>query len=559
MVPMTEIQCLYLEDNPQDRDSYKDLIELAWRKHSPHITIKITTVDSTDKAIRELQSNPGKYHLLIADLLFGPNDEERGVIAIEAARQLDSDIAILAFSMGDKYQLAETAKAKGADDFYLKTSMTKREAPGEDLGAKLVRILTKHGREPIAATPIPPHLYRKNLPLAAIIETVTPLNISNLVFKILGKPCKTVTPFFVKPGLSGAFVLGVECDLEAETERPSDLRNLLLKISKDVAQLRSEFSKREQAKAFGTLFVPFYEAVELPSSGGWYAIAADHLKSLTLLDWLIQTDERIEADTITRSLRTLFLGSKLKTVYAGYRRREDLAPNVRIWEELHSSRRARIQLSCRELAGLANKYDPAGDFNAKLIEGFISEAKKVDSLNGSDIQDGVSICRCHGDLHGRNILIDENDNPSLIDPANIEDLHWASDIARLTVDLIVSGLDAGDLSHEWERMSEWVNLSKAFVSNQIQPFTGDMGHPNARIHVALHWIRENLNEIHAGRDGKQQDKPEWEFRLALAIEFMRATYRRQDLPTPKRVLGLLAACLSLREACKSYKESLALS
>ena len=89
---IADVECLYLEDNPQDRASYTELIRILWNKHSPNIPIRITPVESTDEAIKQIRENPGKFHLLIADLLFGSQDDKKGLIAIQVARQLDPDL-----------------------------------------------------------------------------------------------------------------------------------------------------------------------------------------------------------------------------------------------------------------------------------------------------------------------------------------------------------------------------------------------------------------------------------------------------------------------------------
>jgi hypothetical protein len=181
------------------------------------------------------------------------------------------------------------------------------------------------------------------------------------------------------------------------------------------------------------------------------------------------------------------------------------------------------------------------------------KSKRVDELNEADVPCGTHFCRGHGDFHGRNILVDADCVGKLIDPANIEEAHWAADVARLAVDLIVSGWDVGDESHEWTNMTFWTALCQAFVEDRDYPNI-PVDSPNSRVYFALKWLRKNLPKIHEKNFGRTGEA---EFRLALAVEFLRAACRQQDLPSPKRVLGLVAACIALRASCAEFKARLA--
>jgi hypothetical protein len=138
--------------------------------------------------------------------------------------------------------------------------------------------------------------------------------------------------------------------------------------------------------------------------------------------------------------------------------------------------------------------------------------------------------------------------PRLIDPASIDLLHWALDIARLSVDLLMSAWDAGDESQEWNSFATWQAVSRQFLEGTAHLVGGT---PNSNVAVALNWLRNNLYKICS----VDATDCEWEFRLAIAIEFLRASYRYQDLPSPKRVLGLVAACDAIRLARNAWEEA----
>jgi hypothetical protein len=213
-------------------------------------------------------------------------------------------------------------------------------------------------------------------------------------------------------------------------------------------------------------------------------------------------------------------------------------------------RAARVFQAVNEFRSLTVKYDTTGVFDPLLIEGFI-KSTRVGDINEEDVKRDSYYCWSHGDLHGRNILVSQTNTGFLIDPANIEQQHWAADIARLIVDLIVSGAGHGDASNEWNDMAEWVDVSLSVINGDPVQKSGA---PYNAVLTALDWLRSRLGTIHSAVVANIEH--EWEFKLALAVEFMRAAYRQQDLPTPKRVLGLISACGALREACSSVRPTL---
>jgi len=62
------------------------------------------------------------------------------------------------------------------------------------------------------------------------------------------------------------------------------------------------------------------------------------------------------------------------------------------------------------------------------------------------------------------------------------------------------------------------------------------------LEVALQWLWDHFQFIHQIQN---KDRAEKEFRLGLAIEFLRATYRVHEIATEMRVLALLAGDFAL--------------
>lgn len=543
---MKEVRCLFWDDeDEQDRKRYEGWLRRAWDRLGTGVPIEVRSFQSPEEVSREISSNIDKYDLFVADIYYGPEeDDPRGLHLISEARA-NGSLAIVALTRGEDEKDARNA---GADEFVSKLVISRRDYDLSNLGSVLLTALRKRGYEPLPTEKIKLIVDSDDLPLGAVMETLGRENLVSLVLKILRpRMCSVMSVGFIRPGLSGAIVLRIECELEVEQGKAPEGRSLLIKASRDRSQLDAEVMRRRDVETFPSgLFVPFLLG-DVVDSGGWHAIGANfQAAAKTLVDWLGVRQSKAE---IELAMRTLFLEGGLGDIYKRSILDPDTRPNVAIWSLLAIQRRARILLAVKELGPLAEKYG-LGFYEERLIINFISDARRIGDLNEEEVSRGVRYCRCHGDLHGRNILILEGRVSSmLVDPANIRQLHWASDVARLCVDLIVSVMDKGMSSFEWEqdRIRHWLLLCDHFIQGELTSLREDEADG---VRVALQWVRLNLEKIF----GKEilQGLFEAEFRLTLAVEFLRAAYREQDLPGPKRTLGLVAGCLALRAAEKAF-------
>ena len=283
------------------------------------------------------------------------------------------------------------------------------------------------------------------------------------------------------------------------------------------------------------LFVRFL-VDDVVGSGPWSAIAAPFKASNTLLGWLTAA-VRSEVE-IPGMFSMLFSQVGLAEVYQRLAP-IDSRPNIELSGVITPARRARVLESLEDLGRLTAKYAPNAGFDVSLLRAYLRTGS-IDGVSAEGFRNGSLRCWSHGDLHGRNVLITTS-GPRLIDPANVQQMHWAADIARLIIDLFMSGWDKGDASHEWNAFQDWFKTLEVLL--QGEAVTAPSGSMNWNIAQAVNWLRMNACEIHG--IPKTRD---WEFRLALGVELLRAAYRQQELPTPKRGLGLAGACMALRQA-----------
>jgi CheY-like chemotaxis protein len=549
---MQQLNCLYLDDDAAQRERFKEWITREWDQLEIYVPIQVATVATPEEARTALRSNPNYYQLFVADILFkvpGKKEQEQlGLPAIAAARDAYSSLAIVALSIGNG-GLEESAREAGADRYVSKAYLI-RNPRCKRLIKAITEALTLRGHEQTEAHSDMLEIDETNLPLVSLADTVGRTNILTFTSRLLARQLKNAKGNFVKSGLSGAAVIKIDCNLVTTTGAPPEARSLLLKISRDSGALSAELAQ-DTTKFPESLFVPLMKTVPNPI-GGWHCIGANFkLEAKTLLNWLQRSD--VPKSQIQDTLLNLFSERQLGWVYRNPGHLGDMRPNAFLWDLLLLSRRARIAQELSELSDLAEKHDPLHWFDSDLVSRFIGPAKRVGNLDEEAVAKGTDVVHSHGDLHGGNILVDETGRAHLIDPANVKAMHWACDVARLIADLVVSGWDAETASYEWDPIEPWCKLALCLIRNEAFGDVPTEG-SNARVYVAAAWIRSHLEEIY---DCKNHPKPIWEFMLAVAIEFLRASYRRQELPPPKRVLGLLVGCEALRQAETAFRATTA--
>jgi thiamine kinase-like enzyme len=162
----------------------------------------------------------------------------------------------------------------------------------------------------------------------------------------------------------------------------------------------------------------------------------------------------------------------------------------------------------------------------------------------------------HGDLHGNNILInakDENsedkDTIKIIDPANIDVAHWSRDICMLIVDIFAYGIDVEEKEfYGINYISKWKEMGVLIVKNQ--PISNNQN--NRGVVDILNWLTniDNLKTIFPNNVFSI-----WEFQLSLSVEFLRMSYKQDQLPPGKRAACLLIGVEAFNIALVSFNNN----
>jgi hypothetical protein len=541
---MKKLTCVCWDDNLPEAERVARAIEAAWKSGQPNVPINPIATDDF-AGVRNLLDEV-EPQLFVCDLLRKEGGRSRfardghsadGVELIREAHGKHPRLAIMAVS-GGPGELKDRSQYVGADDFVSKDFVL--QSPSVKLYERVYAVLQRHGHEPnpydegVLSPPDP-----EDLPLIAELEMV---GHSRLVFfgsELVGGHCRRIVPHYVTSGLSGATVFALECYLATAPGVPAGgSQRVLLKVARDHALIEREYLKREELRFFPELFVPIYDDPPL-SLGGWHAIGAVFQRGAeTLHDWL--TGSAPKPEEVVQRLDDLLFKQGLAATYDGAVAREgDLRTAFRTI--LSVGRAARVKLAMRELREVIRKHVAPELYDEELLHTFLIDPGTIGKADLSLASPVVYVSKCHGDLHTRNVLHVNDGRLLLIDPANIDDLHWATDIVRLLADLLVASWDCGEAAYEWHHLERWLEIARCVARRQ--PILHETDSAPAVV-AAMEWLVANLSRIY--RVGIPLRT--WEFTVMFAIELLRAAYRRAELPPPKRVFALIAATATLRVA-----------
>ena len=147
----------------------------------------------------------------------------------------------------------------------------------------------------------------------------------------------------------------------------------------------------------------------------------------------------------------------------------------------------------------------------------------------------------HGDFHAKNILVQSEIRPIIIDTGGLGYQYWVLDIARLLVNLFINGLDKDSINYfDLNRIEYQLILSEKIIN--IQPIEIIEGDKNFNIISSINWLLSNIEEIYCNYFDL------YEFQLGLLKEFLQISYRVDTVPPNKRALALVAAHMCLIKA-----------
>jgi hypothetical protein len=343
---------------------------------------------------------------------------------------------------------------------------------------------------------------------------------------------------YVPSGRSGSRVCRVEVTQPAEPTQA-----YILKFGLDKNALERELKANAEVVKYLSeqRVVPLMGKVETEEISGYHAVIMRVAQdSVTLDEWLLRKAANIVAWRVAQDL----LGELLKPFFEKSERPQEetrawLTPTVsevvRATETL-----ARFEPVLAD-SRTGNKRSTAREF--RVLRAFLHDPSFLQIYAPSLPEPGYFV-RSFGDLHCRNVLVLGNANPRpLLIDASLHGLrHWASDAARLIVDLFLRVRRPAVESMFWDDLEDSI-----LAGERLCPFRYGTPSPDANpVDVFLATAVLGAQDYTNAR-GLQLllDDWHWQWHAALAKEFLRQS-SHADLTPPRGALALLLAARHLR-------------
>lgn len=535
---MQEFQCLYLEDDDDDFETFKQTLERAMKP----TRLIIERAKTTGKAFEKLDARGKELQIFFADLLM-PDDSKEGLNVVEYVSATFPHILVIGISKAEGSHPGtqdEFKKRAGPISGFFDKRLLKGDYSYQRIRSEIISVATQKGyklsdEEVTEIDWIPEQV--GNEKLDAEIDSIGEDRFANIL-RMISPDTNKFTPYYVAPGLSGASVLRVRGT--GGTGTPP--RNLLVKFSIDRLKLKSElWAAPKEGEPSSDVYVRYLPEAEPWHYEGIFAIAARFEEdAITLEQWLLNSNI-CPNDTVREVFNELFLQGLGKAYAEG----KNVAMNAISILKPSIRARARMLISLELLETLLSETKSAVDL--ETVRNFVRLNGQINTHSPAVFPRETNICWSHGDLHSRNILINVNarSRPKLIDTAKRCERHWASDPARLCADLWMSTWDRTPGSHFWDKLNSW--RQQVISWRAMENLDVDKASPNIRVWGALRWMREELGKLF---DLSRPECSKWQFDLALALEFLSMS-SYSTVTTPKRCLGVLAASDILTDLDKS--------
>lgn len=316
-----------------------------------------------------------------------------------------------------------------------------------------------------------------------------------------------------------------------------DNTHFIMKISKEKQKIKDEHDKALQLyQRFPDHMTININYKEYMNDNVYAYVFKEIDDSTTLYKYLNQNNNK---NKIHNYLRQLFLEEKsLKNHY-----RNNVIDKCESYNHIFrglskEKKYYKVLNAINELNPILEKYE----FDENAIRSFLRNKEYenilIETFGRQEFKKQLTLC--HGDLHAKNILI-QDDRIFIIDPGEIRYDYWCTDISRLIVNMFVNGIDYGTYDYyDINKISDNINCAESMMSLQKINYMVNDG-----FIISINWIIENIKNIY------EEKFTLWEFELCMMKELLQTSYRVDTIPPGKRALALILASKYLKKANKS--------
>jgi hypothetical protein len=204
---------------------------------------------------------------------------------------------------------------------------------------------------------------------------------------------------------------------------------------------------------------------------------------------------------------------------------------------------------------------------AEQLTAYVAEGR-IGDAEPRQLSQGTYGSFAHGDLLATNVLVYDgrHPEPTVIDASRFGRAHWATDPARLAVDVLMHSVDPGAQSMFFTGFERWRDA--AIRLGDLEPLLdpapdavttipdpdGATGDGGTAALAALNWLTGNLRAFCPGLSGDEEYRAHaWEWHIALARYLLRSSYN-QEITVPKRALAIVAAHDQLTAAARAVPD-----
>jgi len=535
------IRALVVDDDPRLVDSMSKRIgrEMNW-------DVDWVPATDVDEGRRLITSSNAPFDVVIADLMFPRDDfpdqyEPRGLDLIRDASHRSSRTFILAISIGSEYMpdLMDQARQLGAHHVVRRIDFSTASAVHSPaaIATEIREHLLDNGAVATSQVTADP----RDPGIQGLLLQVGEATVARLYAKILeagGHQAERVDLLFLAPGASGAEVCAVTAHVDG-SRRVSHI--LKLSQVKDLLAREAERGKRAAQVFPPNLVIQHQPQQAVGPVNGWYALGGPFMgRATTLRGWLLSGQLPAAVGDV---MEELFVDG-LADVYADGRPESTEPLGSFAFNPYRQQRILQVIDELREAIQRDDGGALGGDVAvlARDLRAFVTERRLPGGIPQRDIPVETYVCYQHGDLHASNVLVSTARNrPLLIDTSHCDTAHWATDPARLAVDLLMRCVDAGTESMLFTGFGTWRELAARFGAGEPE-LSAVTATPATRAALAaLSWLPANLHRVTPVMEPSlTQSRYRWEWHMALARNLLRSTYYN-DIPHAKRALALVAA------------------
>lgn len=354
------------------------------------------------------------------------------------------------------------------------------------------------------------------------IELIGKTNFNSILFQISKKyTSDNIIVFPMTSGWSGAVLFKLEI-LD---------NSFILKVSNNIESIKEEHKKgKELYHRFPDHLTTHIEHDEYISCNktALGILIKNVSDSLTLYDFV--ADKNNSQQEIDKMLKDIFLSPKS----LGYHYQTQTSEEVdwtSIFENINEVKISWIQRAYEELKPIILKYYQKINIQDLELLCIYHKYQNLDKTKLLISKHKSKLILSHGDMHAKNILIQDRIRPVIIDTGALGFQHWSLDISRLFANIFTLGIHADTVDYfDLETIPTNIELLERILNEN----TTEVDREN-NIVLALKWLKDNLTKIFGDSINL------FEFYLGLAKEFLQISYRFDTIPPNKRAEALIIA------------------